>query len=50
MQHHQNAVAVAGQCLVHGVVHHFVNEVVEAPGSGGADVHAGPLANRLQSL
>jgi hypothetical protein len=42
---------IAGQRLVDGVVHHLVDHVVK-PGAvvGVADVHARPLANRLQAL
>src|ERR1035441_7720713 len=36
--------------LVDGVVHHLVDEVVEAHDPGRADVHAGALANRLEAL
>ena len=43
-------VAVAGQGLVDGVVDDLVDEVVQAARAGRADVHAGPLADRLQAL
>jgi hypothetical protein len=43
-------VGVAGQRLVDGVVHHLVDEVVQAARAGGADVHARALADRLQAL
>jgi len=42
--------SVAGDRLVHGVVHNLVDEMVESAGTGGADVHAGALANRLETL
>ena len=45
-----DAVAVAGQRLVDRVVHHLVDEVVQAALAGGPDVHAGPLADRLEAL
>ncbi len=41
---------VTGQGLVDGVVDHLVDEVVQTPLTGGADVHAGALANRVQTL
>ena len=41
---------LAGERLVDGVVHHLVDQVMEAALPGGADVHAGPLANRLEAL
>src|SRR5947209_10506567 len=45
-----NVVAVPGQCLVHCVVDNFVDKVMQATLTGGTDVHARPLANRLKSL
>ena len=42
--------AEAGQGLVHGVVDHLVDEVVQAQDTGRADVHPGALADRLQAL
>ena len=36
--------------LVHGVVHDFVHQVVEALGAGAADVHAGALADRVEAV
>ena len=47
---HQDGVAVAGQRLVDRVVHHLPHQVVQAALAGGADVHAGALADRLQAL
>ncbi len=47
---HVDAVAVAGQRLVDGVVDDLVDQVVQARGTGRADVHAGALAHRLQAL
>ena len=46
----RDLVAVAGERLVDGVVDDLVDEVVEAPHAGRADVHAGPLANGLEAL
>src|SRR5215218_4675120 len=43
-----NRVAESSQRLIDGVVHYLVNQVVQASFPGGADVHAGPLAYRLQ--
>ena len=40
--------AVARQRLVHRVVHHFPDQVVQAGGRGRADVHRRALADRLQ--
>ena len=42
--------AVSGQGLVDGVVHDLIHQVVQAGGRRGADIHAGPLAHRLQPL
>ena len=43
-------VAEAGERLVDGVVHDLLDEVVQATLAGRADVHAGTLADRLQTL
>ena len=43
-------VAVAGQSFVDGVVDHLVDEMVKAAGAGGADVHAGAFADRLEAF
>ena len=45
-----DAVAVAGECLVDGVVNYLVNQVVQTRRRGRADVHARTLSDRLQSL
>ena len=45
---HTDFRAVPRQGLVHGVVHHFVDQVVQPPGTGAADVHARTFAHRLQ--
>ena len=49
-QPHVNLVAEAGQGLVNGVVHNLVDQVVQAPGPGGANIHAGALAHGLQAF
>ena len=43
-------VAIAGQMLVNGVVQHLEDAVVQAALVRVADIHAGPLAHRLQTL
>src|SRR5688572_32300138 len=43
-------VAVTGQVLVDGIVEHFKDAVVQAALVGIADVHAGALANRFETL
>ncbi len=45
-----DVIALAGECLVDGVVHDLVDEVMQAAHACRADVHAGPLAHRLQAL
>ncbi len=50
MQPHLNVVAVAGQRLIDGVVHDFIDHVVQAVVVGRADVHARALAHRLQAF
>jgi hypothetical protein len=43
-------VAVAGKSLVNRVVNNLVDEVMKPARSSRADVHAGPLANSLETL
>ena len=45
-----DAVGIAGEGLVDRVVDDLVDEVVEAARPGGADVHAGTLADRVEAL
>ena len=45
-----DVVAVAGQCFVDGVVHDLVDQMVQAALAGGADIHAGTLADSFQTL
>src|SRR5699024_7697702 len=45
-----DGVAVAGHGLVHGVVDDLLDHVVQTALTGGADVHAGALAHRLEPL
>jgi hypothetical protein len=42
--------AISGQRLVNGVIDDFVDKVVEAPLTSGADVHSGAFADRLEAL
>ena len=50
MQPHDDFRAKARQRFVDGVIHNFIYAVVQAPGIGGADVHAGALAHGLQAF
>ncbi len=47
---HRDVVTVAGQRLINRVVNNLVDEVMKAARTRGPDVHAGTLANRLESL
>ena len=47
---HGDIFAVSGQCLVDGVVHDLVNEVVQTRGRGGTDIHTGALADSFQTF
>ncbi len=47
---HMDFVAVACQCLVNGVVHDLIHQVVQTGGAGGTDVHARAFPNSVQSL
>ena len=48
VEHDQDLVAMARQRFVNRVVDHLVHQVVQPPGTGGADVHPRALANGLQ--
>ena len=50
LQHHVDAGGVARHRLVDRVVHDLLDQVVQTALTGGADVHAGPLADRLEAL
>ena len=45
---HGNMLAVSGQCLINGVVHDFVDQMMQTGGRRGADIHTGPLADCFQ--
>ena len=50
IQRHINAIRMTRQAFIDGVVHHFVNHVVQARTIPCvANIHAGAFANRLQS-
>ena len=42
--------AVSSQRFVDGVIHDFIYQMVQSLGTGGADIHTGALAHRLQSF
>ncbi len=51
VERHLNLVAIAGKRLVDGVVDHLIDHVVEArPVVGVADIHAWPLAHRIEAF
>ena len=50
VDHDVNFFGVAGQSLVHGVVYHFVNKVVQPHLAGGADVHGRAQTHSLEAL
>ncbi len=45
-----DVVAVTCQSLIDGVIHDLVHQMVQAALTGGADIHTGALAHRLQTL
>ena len=49
-QHHQDSIAEALHSLVHRVIHHLENQMMETVDSGGPDVHTRALAHRLKTL
>ena len=50
MNRHRDEVVAAGQRLVDGVVDDLVDEMVQSPLTGRADVHAGAFADGLEAL
>ena len=42
--------AIAGQRLVHRIVHHLVDQVVQSHLAGRTDIHSRTFAHRLQTL
>ena len=50
MDRHVDVVAVAGECLIDGVVDDLVDEVVQAALARAADVHARAHADSLEAL
>ena len=47
---HADVLAVAGQRLVHGIVHDLIHQMVQTGNAGRADVHARSLADGLKAL
>ena len=47
---HDDSGAVTRKMFVHRVVDNLIDEVVKSALTGRSDVHAGPLANRLETL
>ena len=47
---HGNMLTVSGQRLVDGVVHDFIDQVVQTGGGGRADIHTGSFPHRFQTL
>ncbi len=45
-----DSVGESGECLVDGVVHHFVDEMVESAGGDVADVHRGAFPDGLKAF
>ena len=45
-----NPTRVPSYCFVHGIVDDFGEEMMQSLFVRAADIHTGPLANRLQSL
>ena len=50
VQRNMDPVAVAGQRLVHGVVHNFIYQVMQAPRVRRPDIHARALPHSFQAL
>ena len=50
LQGHMDLAAGSCQVLIHGIVHDLIDQMVQALGGHAADIHARPLAHRLQSF
>jgi hypothetical protein len=50
LEDYSNVGAITGQGLVYRVIDDLVDEMMQAIDAGRADVHAGPLADRLEPL
>ena len=50
MDGHRDLRTETGQGFIDRVVHDFVDQVVQTPGGCGPDIHAGTLADSLESL
>ena len=49
-EHDVNLPAEAGQRLVHGVIHDFIDQMMQSAHIRRADIHARPLPHGLQAL
>ena len=47
-ENNRDLVAMPSQGLIYGIVHHLINEMMEAAGTGGPDVHTRALAHRFK--
>ena len=43
-------VAIAGQGFIHGIVHNFINQVVQSHFASGPDIHGRPQPDCFQAL
>ena len=50
LQSHPDGIAIPCQMFVHGIVYNLINQMVQSLSGHTADIHARPLAHRLQSL
>jgi hypothetical protein len=49
-ENNRDLVAMPSQGLIYSIVDHLIDEMVEAAGTGGPDVHTRALAHRFQSF
>ena len=47
-QMHLDPCGMAGNCLIHGIVDHLGEEVMQSVGIGAADIHSRPAPNRFK--
>ena len=50
MNSYGNGITKSGQSLVYGVIHDFINQMMQTANGGTSDIHSRSFSNRFQSL
>ncbi len=50
MNSYRDFVTVSGQTFINGVIHHFIDQMVQTLGTGRTNIHGRPLTNCGQSF